>query len=40
MMMATHNLELIRAGVRTIEMARGQIVFDSAEHLDEARRTL
>jgi cell division transport system ATP-binding protein len=31
-MMATHNLELIRRQeYRTIEMARGQIVFDSAE---------
>jgi cell division transport system ATP-binding protein len=31
-MMATHNLELIRRHeYRTIEMARGQIVFDSAE---------
>jgi len=31
-MMATHNLELIRRSeYRTIEMARGQIVFDSAE---------
>ena len=30
--MATHNLELIRRNeFRTIEMARGQIVFDSAE---------
>jgi ABC-type ATPase involved in cell division len=30
-MMATHNLELIRRQeYRTIEMARGQIVFDSA----------
>ena len=30
--MATHNLELIRRQeYRTIEMARGQIVFDSAE---------
>ena len=31
-MMATHNLELIRRQeYRTIEMARGQVVFDSAE---------
>ncbi|HEU4722643.1 MAG TPA: cell division ATP-binding protein FtsE [Gemmatimonadaceae bacterium] len=31
-MMATHNLELIRRQeYRTIEMARGQIVFDSAD---------
>ena len=31
-MMATHNLELIRRQeFRTIEMSRGQIVFDSAE---------
>jgi cell division transport system ATP-binding protein len=30
--MATHNLELIRRNeFRTIEMARGQVVFDSAE---------
>ena len=30
--MATHNMELIRRQeTRTIEMARGQIVFDSAE---------
>jgi cell division transport system ATP-binding protein len=31
-LMATHNLELIRrSDYRTIEMNRGQIVFDSAE---------
>jgi hypothetical protein len=30
--MATHNLELIkRADYRTIEINRGQIVFDSAD---------
>jgi len=31
-MMATHNLELVRrAGYRTIEINRGQVVFDSAD---------
>jgi cell division transport system ATP-binding protein len=31
-MMATHNLDLVRrAGYRTIEINRGQVVFDSAE---------
>ena len=31
-LMATHNLELIRrSDYRTIELNRGQIVFDSAE---------
>jgi cell division transport system ATP-binding protein len=31
-LMATHNLELIRrANLRTIEMSRGQIVYDSSE---------
>ena len=31
-MMATHNLELVRrSDFRTIEVNRGQIVFDSAE---------
>ena len=31
-MMATHNLDLVRrSGYRTIEINRGQIVFDSAE---------
>jgi cell division transport system ATP-binding protein len=38
--MATHNLELIRRNeLRTIEMARGQIVFDSAEPALPGRRT-
>jgi cell division transport system ATP-binding protein len=38
--MATHNLELIRRNeFRTIEMARGQVVFDSAEPTVEGRRT-
>ena len=38
--MATHNLELIRRNeFRTIEMARGQIVFDSAEPAAPGRRT-
>ena len=38
--MATHNLELIRRNeFRTIEMARGQIVFDSAEPESVGRRT-
>ena len=38
--MATHNLELVRRSeYRTIEMNRGQIVFDSAES-DKAQRTL
>jgi cell division transport system ATP-binding protein len=38
--MATHNLELIRRNeFRTIEMARGQIVFDSAEPGSPGRRT-
>ena len=37
-MMATHNLELIRRqDYRTIEMARGQIVFDSAESTPSPR---
>ncbi|MBW8770035.1 MAG: cell division ATP-binding protein FtsE [Gemmatimonadetes bacterium] len=37
--MATHNLELIRRNeFRTIEMARGQIVFDSAEPASTAER--
>ena len=37
--MATHNLELIRRQeFRTIEMARGQIVFDSAEPTATAKR--
>jgi cell division transport system ATP-binding protein len=31
-MMATHNLELVRrSGYRTIEINRGQVVFDSNE---------
>jgi len=38
--MATHNLELIRRNeFRTIEMARGQIVFDSAEPTVQGKRT-
>jgi len=38
--MATHNLELIRRNeFRTIEMARGQIVFDSAEPATPGKRT-
>jgi cell division transport system ATP-binding protein len=38
--MATHNLELIRRQeYRTIEMARGQIVFDSAESTAMPRST-
>jgi cell division transport system ATP-binding protein len=38
--MATHNLELIRRQeYRTIEMARGQIVFDSAESTSLPRHT-
>jgi cell division transport system ATP-binding protein len=38
--MATHNLELIRRNeFRTIEMARGQIVFDSAEPTMQGKRT-
>jgi cell division transport system ATP-binding protein len=38
--MATHNLELIRRNeFRTIEMARGQIVFDSAEPSLQGKRT-
>ena len=38
--MATHNLELIRRQeYRTIEMARGQIVFDSAESTAVPRPT-
>jgi cell division transport system ATP-binding protein len=39
-MMATHNLELIRRHeYRTIEMSRGQIVFDSAESAAAPRQT-
>ena len=38
-MMATHNLELIRRQeFRTIELDRGQIVFDSAESSSRRRR--
>jgi ABC-type ATPase involved in cell division len=38
--MATHNLELIRRQeYRTIEMARGQIVYDSAESTSVPRPT-
>jgi cell division transport system ATP-binding protein len=40
-MMATHNLELIRrTEFRTIEMNRGQIVFDSAESSATSKRAL
>ena len=39
--MATHNLELIRrTEFRTIEMNRGQIVFDSAESSATSKRAL
>jgi cell division transport system ATP-binding protein len=38
-MMATHNLELIRRQeFRTIEMSRGQVVFDSAEATASPKR--
>ena len=38
--MATHNLELIRRNeFRTVEMARGQIVFDSAVPTVQGERT-
>jgi ABC-type ATPase involved in cell division len=38
--MATHNLDLIRRhDYRTIEMSRGQIVFDSAEPTAVPRQT-
>ena len=33
-LMATHNLELIRrSDLRTIEMNRGAVVYDSADHV-------
>ena len=38
--MATHDLELVRhSGCRTVEINRGQVVFDSAEPSGSAGRT-
>jgi ABC-type ATPase involved in cell division len=38
-MMATHNLDLVRrSDYRTIEVNRGQIVFDSADAAAKAKR--
>ena len=38
-MMATHNLDLVRrAGYRTIEINRGQVVFDSAADADATKK--
>jgi ABC-type ATPase involved in cell division len=38
-MMATHNLDLVRrSDYRTIEVNRGQIVFDSADAAATAKR--